>query len=157
MIDKVFIYKDNMGRVQIGWFAANVYTDGKQFWTPREGEKPLEGFRLAELPEIAERHCGHKNFIIIKESDLPDLDFQDSFVIRSNYVSVDIGKARQVHMDRIREARDLRLIELDKRNYGPEFDAERTMLRDLPKTFDLSKAKTTEELKILWPSSLSRS
>lgn len=70
-------------------------------------------------------------------------------------IDVVMSKARQIHMDRIRIARDKRLRELDKRKYGAEFDAERQALRDLPQTFDLSGAKDPDELKALWPEELS--
>jgi hypothetical protein len=70
-------------------------------------------------------------------------------------IKVNMTKAREIHMGRIRDVRDKKLVELDKRKYGNEFDAERQTLRDIPSTFDLTSATTADELKTLWPSELS--
>lgn len=86
----------------------------------------------------------------INEADPPDETFREAWEFHGG-INVNMFKAKQMHMDRIRKARDARLAELDKRKYGAEYDAERQALRDLPQTFDLSGAKTPEELKQLWP------
>ncbi|MBI3452413.1 MAG: hypothetical protein HY057_06195 [Rhodospirillales bacterium] len=76
-------------------------------------------------------------------------------------VSVDMAKARAIHMDRIRSARNMALDRLDKlytraRGQNKQAEAEavesqRQMLRDIPQTLDLSMAGTPEALKALWP------
>ena len=69
-------------------------------------------------------------------------------------IRVNILKARDIHMDRIRIDRDKRLTELDKRKYGTEYDTERQTLRDIPQNFNLIVATTPDELKALWPEGL---
>lgn len=69
-------------------------------------------------------------------------------------VDVDMPKARIIHMDRLREIRDEKLVELDKRKYGSEKDAERQALRDMPTNTDLSIVTTPEELKAIMPNEL---
>ena len=81
-------------------------------------------------------------------------------------LKVDIPKARDIHMDRIRKARDKKLAESDvaitramEDENQPEIAklrAERTVLRDIPATFDLSGATTPAELPVLGPNELER-
>lgn len=79
-------------------------------------------------------------------------------------LTVDMPKARIIHMDRIRAARDRTLAQADTNlaraqddNDGPEQARLRTLrrtLRDLPQNFDLSGATTPEALDALWPAEL---
>lgn len=79
-------------------------------------------------------------------------------------LTVDMPKAREIHMNRIRVARDEALIEADAEVKKAEDAgdatklaaerAKRQTLRDIPQTFDLSGAKDPEELKALWPAEL---
>jgi hypothetical protein len=70
-------------------------------------------------------------------------------------------KAREIHMARIRKARDAKLEETDKQvaalDGGPipaPLRAQRQRLRDIPQTLNLSTAKTPDELKAMWPPEL---
>lgn len=70
-------------------------------------------------------------------------------------LAVDMEKAVIIQMDRIRRARDEKLLELDKLTLaGVDVQGEKQVLRDLPQTFDLSVARTPDELKSLWPKEL---
>jgi len=79
-------------------------------------------------------------------------------------VKVNMPKARSIHMDRIRTARDAKLKDLDLAYMQADelgdaaskkaIVAEKQALRDLPQTFDLNAATTPEDLKALWPSIL---
>lgn len=69
-------------------------------------------------------------------------------------LTVCMDRAREIHMGRIREKRNERLTELDKRKYGADYDSERHKLRNIPQEFDLSVAATPDELKKLWPDEL---
>ncbi len=79
-------------------------------------------------------------------------------------VDVDMPKARDIHMDKIRVARDKKLIDFGiEQIIAAEQDdtvkldlikIEKQVLRDLPQTFDLTIATTPEELKALWPTEL---
>jgi hypothetical protein len=69
--------------------------------------------------------------------------------------TIDMEKARAVHMGRIRVMRDKELARLDIETMkGRDVQAEKQRLRDIPQAFDLSAAATPEELKGLWPADL---
>lgn len=103
-------------------------------------------------------------------ADIPaDRTFRDAWVRDMTpgpmAATVDMAKARSIHMGRIREARNARLPNLDvslSRAVGrsdqmevQRIEAERQALRDLPQTFDLSGATTPDDLAALWPPVLS--
>ncbi len=68
---------------------------------------------------------------------------------------IDMEKARKIHMDNIREVRNMKLQSLDvKTMMGIDVQAEKQILRDIPQKFDLSKAKSPNELKSMWPEEL---
>ena len=126
------------------------------------GEEEL--FSLLSLDQIKDiedaiipfeaKRLNLKNSVKIDINSLPDNDFRSGWRLDGGTVSVDMDKAREIQMSRIRKKRDKRLTELDQRQYGKEFDAERQKLRDIPQDFDLTKAETPEELKALWPEEL---
>ncbi len=75
-------------------------------------------------------------------------------------VDVDLEKAKDIHLDRLRVMRDKKLKELDglEFKYLGQGDGDRLTqlrqlkqkLRDLPETLDLANAKSPEELLKLW-------
>ena len=89
----------------------------------------------------------------IDESSVPkDRYFRNAW---THDLSIDMDKAKSIHMDVIREKRDEKLKELDIETLkGNDVQEEKQALRDLPQTFDLSKADTPEKLKKLWPKEL---
>jgi len=78
-----------------------------------------------------------------------------------NGVSVNMSKARIIHMNRIRQARDAELTKLDTSfmravEVGDATEQARISqlkqtLRDIPQTFDLASLTTPETLKAAWP------
>jgi hypothetical protein len=93
----------------------------------------------------------------------PDKDrsFRNAWKWEGGKVDVDMPKARDIHMARLRTARDKKLEETDKLiaalDNGPvpaELRTKRQKLRDLPQTTDLSTATTPDELKAIWPDEL---
>lgn len=93
----------------------------------------------------------------ISDSDLPDdRYFRDAWEPGdTSKIKINMVKARFIHMDRIRSARDGALKSLDVDTLmGADVQAEKQVLRDIPQTFDLTKAETPEELKALWPAEL---
>jgi hypothetical protein len=78
----------------------------------------------------------------------------------------DLAKAKEIHLGRIRRARETTLGKLDRdwmkatgqgnKPNADAIEAERQALRDLPVTVDLDSATTIEELKALWPANLPR-
>lgn len=79
-------------------------------------------------------------------------------------ISINIDKAREIHKDKLRAARQPRLEALDvayqrETEKGPEADlapivAEKQQLRDVTKDPAISAAATAEDLKAAWPAEL---
>ncbi len=75
---------------------------------------------------------------------------------------INMVKARDVQMNWIRKARNVKLAELDVEQLKvftssadvAIIEADKQVLRDLPSTFDLSGATTPVELRALWPTGL---
>lgn len=93
-----------------------------------------------------------------------DRTFRGAWELTGDVVSVNMPKARVIHMDRIRILRNKKLKDLDvdyimaletsdQANMS-EIAALKKILRDIPQAFDLSVAKTPEELKTLMPEEL---
>ena len=92
--------------------------------------------------------------------------FRDAWEDTGTAVRVNMPKARIIHMDRIRTARNVELEHESgsKFRQPPEievlFTAERQTklktLRDIPQTFDLSKYRTPTTLKAAWPTEIPR-
>jgi len=110
----------------------------------------------------------------IDDSQLPteirdDRYFRDAIVwddLVPNKLSLDMPRARNIHMDHIRAQRDIELEKLDvlylqalETNDLAEqsqISALKQVLRGLPTTFDLSIYPTPEALKAAWPLELTR-
>lgn len=93
-----------------------------------------------------------------------DRTFRDAWSLNGRGVEVDMGKARDIHMGRIRRARDAKLSALDvlwmrasarkDDTAADAIEADRQKLRDIPQTFGLGGAASPKELKALWPKEL---
>jgi len=97
------------------------------------------------------------NIHICDDSAIPqDRTFRNAWEQGVNKVpEVSMPKARVLHMDRIRLARNTALAVLDIETMkGRDVQAEKQVLRDIPQTFDLSSATTPEALKALIPDGL---
>lgn len=102
--------------------------------------------------------------IVFAENVPEDRTFRNAWEHDREKIVVNMDKARNIHLERIRTARDAKLRELDvetmkaigKGDNGARdaVEVRKQVLRDLPQTIDLKKAKTTEELKALWPAEL---
>ena len=125
------------------------------------GELSLDAVLAKDVPPNA------INVEVIDRSSLPaDRTFRDAWKKGNGKVVVDMPKARQIHMSRIRAARDKELARLDvewlkksAQRKSAEADAielQKQALRDIPNTFDLSVASNPEELKKLWPKDIPR-
>ena len=109
------------------------------------------------LTRIAEKDVGGEYYFVLK-SDLPYDDyFRNAWEKNGSDVSVDMEKAKSIHMGVIRKARDaaLKLLDIETLK-GNDVQAQKQVLRDIPQTFDLSTANTPEELKALWPNNLQK-
>ena len=111
----------------------------------------LDKIALKDTPE----GCSYR---IIDVSQIPDSrEFRDAWTDNNNTdtVDIDIAKACDIHMERIRYARDIKLKELDIETMkGNDVQVEKQVLRDIPQNTDLSIASTPEELKAIWPPEL---
>jgi hypothetical protein len=102
--------------------------------------------------------------------DLPERDeFRDAWERDTDpqtrtAARVGMGKARAIHMDRIRAVRNkelerldvehLRAIEDDDKPRQVEIVQRKKKLRDIPRTFDLARGANPRALKALWPDDL---
>lgn len=95
---------------------------------------------------------------IVDANDIPsDRYFRDAWKDLGTFIDIDMPMARDIHMDIIRRERDKELSRLDiEQLKGNDVSAEKQILRDIPGTFDLSNASTSEELKALWPEEIPR-
>jgi len=99
---------------------------------------------------------------IIDSSEIPtDYNFRNSWGQNFN---IDLGKAKEVLMEKIRGTRDKQLSELDlpktiAEEKGDKKELKRIIkqknkLRDLPPTINLDQFKTIQELQKFWPEEL---
>lgn len=153
----VVVYQRKDGGLSVLQPADNVYISGSgpqaKFKTFLDS-KPEKGFRLATVREIAERDVpAGLSWKIIDDSGLPDdRYFRSAWKHDDGIVSIDMDKARNIHMDKIRKARDAALEVLDVETLkGIDVQKEKQVLRDLPQTVDLTKADTPDELRAIWP------
>lgn len=80
-------------------------------------------------------------------------------------IDIDMPRAKEIQIARIKEKRQEKFIEMGfPVQLDPDLEeaiipevtrGKLKALRDLPETFDLSSAKTPEQLKALWPEELS--
>lgn len=100
-------------------------------------------------------------------SELPqDRTFRNAWTHDGVNMSVNMPKARTIHLDRIRAVRKSALERLDAdwmkaTGQGRVADAatiesQRQVLRDLPQTLPVDQCTTPDELKALWPAELPR-
>ena len=105
---------------------------------------------------------------VTNDAEISDRTFRNAWEANQSRdgIKVNMTKARDIHMDKIRIMRDKKLDQLDvdymrAQEQGNttlinEIIAEKDRLRDLPATFDLSVAGSATELKALWPSNLDK-
>lgn len=117
------------------------------------------------IEEIAKRNVPEGlDYKIIDISDLPeDRYFRNAWEYEGT-ISINMSKARDIHMNKIRVLRDSKLKELDVPNISAisrgdkatalAIEAKKQVLRDIPQTFDLSVYTTPEDLKNAIPEEL---
>jgi hypothetical protein len=121
---------------------------------------PAEGVTYDQL--LATIPTDATDLTPLEASHIPaDRTYRDAWEIGANVVSVDMPKARVIHMSRLRVKRNERLKQLDtdylkadEDNDGQQktaIKAKKQQLRDMPQTYDLSTANTPEELKLMIP------
>lgn len=144
------------------------------FELSRDGDMTNHFDPSITLADIAAGLPGHTSLVCrgIVGSNLPseqalrgiEPTFRDAWEDTGTSVQVSMLRARVIHMDRIRQARDPALKELDisymqalEAGDSPEQQRIATLkqaLRDLPTTFDLNIYPTPKALKAAWPAEL---
>lgn len=77
-------------------------------------------------------------------------------------VDIDLDKAKEIHLARVREVRNSELTKTDpefikalsKGDSTKEIEATKQALRDIPQNLDVSKIETVEDLIASWPKEL---
>lgn len=103
----------------------------------------------------------------INDENIPaDRTFRDAWRDTGTMVDVDMSRARMIHMNRIRVARDNELKKLDVEwiaraarddtTGAAKTETKRQALREIPQTLDLSIAPDPVTLKVLWPTAIDR-
>lgn len=97
---------------------------------------------------------------LVQATDLPsDREFRAAWSDanpETSTVDIDMPKARDLYMEKIRKERNARLEALDVEQLkGVDVANQKQTLRDLPQTVDLSVFETVEALKAYWPNELS--
>lgn len=106
-----------------------------------------------------------KKWRIIDREDIPsDRTFRDAWSLSDSGIDHDMGKARDIHRDRMRTARAEMLAELDiayiradeagDAAAKKDIVARKQKLRDVTKHPDIDKASTVDVLKAVWPDEL---
>jgi len=118
-----------------------------------------EALKTMTIEEIAQKDIPlKKDFRVALKKDLPkDRYFRGAWTDDKpgEQIDVDLEKAQVIQMAHIRAKRNKKLQDLDIETMkGKDVQVEKQKLRDIPAIFDLSKAKTPEELKALWPKEL---
>lgn len=92
-----------------------------------------------------------------------DRTWREAWVDTGSAVVVDMPRARDLHLRRIRHARQAAFADLDRevnrylfsdRDRAQAAEGKRQHLRDLPQTLDLEACRTPEELLATWPAEL---
>ena len=124
---------------------------------------------LARL--VTERVPDGTSHIVFDDADagvtdfLAERTFRNGWAIDGSAVVVDMAKARVLHMDTIRKARNIELaakditfmraVEAGDTDAQATIGTEKQVLRDIPATFDLTTGVTTPaQLKAKWPTEL---
>jgi len=106
-------------------------------------------------------------YTALDDNDVPtDTYFRHAWKLNGakTSIEVDMPTAQTIHMDKIRVARDAKMVDLDRELEiatrdddtveMANVDAAKQVLLDIPQTFDLTGAATPDALKALWPTEL---
>lgn len=99
--------------------------------------------------------------VIVKEEELPDYSFRRAWDIVEGKVVIDIDKAKEIHRERMRIARNLKFPELDiayqrstetnNNKNTKEIISQKQQLRDAPADPRIENCTTVQQLKMVWP------
>ena len=118
----------------------------------------------ADIKDVLMRDCPD-GAIIVNAADIPDNpEYSRSWVIVDEKISIDMTVAREVHREKLRQAREPLFTQLDKEwiiadERGDEakktnIRAKKKSLRDVTDDPAIEAAKTISELINIWPDCL---
>jgi hypothetical protein len=102
---------------------------------------------------------------VVKDNEIPqDRTFRNAWTCSGKTIEHDMGKAREIHRDRLRAKRADKMVELDVAYMRADeagdaaaksaIAAKKQALRDVTDHPDIEAAKTTGDLKKVWPEGL---
>lgn len=102
---------------------------------------------------------------VVRSAEVPkDRTFRDAWCCNGKSIDHDMAKARKIHRQRMREARAVKLADLDVAYMRADeasddaakksISAKKQKLRDVTKHPDIESAKTVDELRAVWPEEL---
>ena len=103
------------------------------------------------------------SYYIVEEDDIPkNTFFEKAWKIVDGKIEMDIVKAREIHKENIRNARQEKLAELDiefqkaleTSSSTTDIISKKQALRDAPADSAIAAAKTEDELKAQWNTSI---
>lgn len=161
---KVIIYNTDEGKAAVVYPAPSMF-DENSFDRKRLADAGvvLKSEEEAMDYVISRAVPTDKKYVVMEHTDLPeDLYFRDAWTLdKSRKIGYNMDKAAEIHMDVIREWRDVELRKLDIPSMRAmetgdsqslyELGVKKQELRDIPQTLDLTKAKTVDELKKILP------
>lgn len=167
-----------LGITEIGPDPAGHILAKTMFELSRDGSDMTTHFepKVHTLKKIAAGIPGHVPLMCREcdETDLPSEQkergirptFRDAWEDTGTTIQINMDKARVIHMNRIRKARDAELENLDvsymsaleifDTNEQARIVALKQVLRDIPQIFDLNSYTEPAELKAAWPTELPR-
>lgn len=146
MSKKVIVYKDADGSCGV--------------ISPTEEE-----LKKRSIKEIAKTDILVAEYHICNSDRVPsDKNFRQAWVYTKKGIDIDMEKARQMHLERIRKVRNSKWPDFDNRYTIAQRDGEdlkklekeRKTLKNIPQKIEplIKKAKTPEELIQIWPKEL---
>ncbi len=141
---KAIVFNHNNGNVALcnpsQEYIKFLIADNKNYIAIETEEQAVEFIRQKDCPE---------NSYIVDEIELPDSYFFNAWELDiNNKPIINMAKARNIQMDKIRKLRNKKLAELDiEQLKGKDVTVPKQILRDIPQTYDLSKFRTPETLK----------
>ena len=143
----------------------DILLDGESVYATTAADRERSAFlSCGAFPD--DRELG-ANVYEVEAGQVPtSSEWCDAWAWDGTSVVVDLPRARHVHMERIRDARDaalekldvpfMRAVEAGDAAEQRRVAAEKQTLRDIPQTFDLDGYATPEALGAAWPDGLAR-
>lgn len=122
-----------------------------------------EGLKTKTVEQIAKRRVPEGlSYSVVSRDDIPDdRYFRNAWELVDKKVAIARPKAEAVHMDKLRDRRKklfdkldkdfMRAVEEDDSTAKSAIVERKRKLRDMPTTFDLTTAMSTDDIKLMEP------